>query len=210
MRAQWSALGTNFQAKYDLIKNAQDASTVVAQSTTQLIQDWMNGKNMPKVGIDPNSVQAFGTAVAQAAKTGNWTPSDPFAGLPTGSTITIKTAAFGGFIRGPGTSMSDSIPAMLSNGEYVINAAAVAAHGVSFFDAINFGGAGVGTVSTKAANRMSMGGSVGSGAASKTNNIQYNINVSVQGTNSSPDDIANKVMATIKQQQRINTTRRDI
>lgn len=34
------------------------------------------------------------------------------------------TVATGGYIRGPGTGTSDSIPAMLSNGEFVINAAA--------------------------------------------------------------------------------------
>ena len=32
--------------------------------------------------------------------------------------------SFGGFVSGPGSSISDSIPAMLSNGEFVINAAA--------------------------------------------------------------------------------------
>ncbi|MET3578205.1 hypothetical protein ABID19_001222 [Mesorhizobium robiniae] len=36
--------------------------------------------------------------------------------------------AGGGGVRGPGTSTSDSIPAMLSDGEYVVNAAATAKH----------------------------------------------------------------------------------
>jgi TP901 family phage tail tape measure protein len=36
--------------------------------------------------------------------------------------------ATGGYVSGPGTGKSDSIPAMLSNGEFVINAAATAAH----------------------------------------------------------------------------------
>lgn len=38
--------------------------------------------------------------------------------------------ATGGYISGPGTSTSDSIPAMLSDGEFVVNAAAVAQPGV--------------------------------------------------------------------------------
>ena len=38
---------------------------------------------------------------------------------------------------GPGTATSDSIPAWLSNGEYVIKAAAVARYGKSFFDSVN-------------------------------------------------------------------------
>lgn len=47
--------------------------------------------------------------------------------------------ADGGMITGPGTSTSDSIPAMLSNGEYVVNAAAVKKVGVGFLDGINSG-----------------------------------------------------------------------
>lgn len=40
----------------------------------------------------------------------------------------------GGIIRGPGTPISDSIPARLSDGEYVIPADVVKAKGVEFFD----------------------------------------------------------------------------
>ncbi|NUO35441.1 MAG: phage tail tape measure protein [Dermatophilaceae bacterium] len=45
--------------------------------------------------------------------------------------------ATGGYVSGPGTSTSDSIPAYLSDGEYVVKAAAVAKYGRSFFDAAN-------------------------------------------------------------------------
>lgn len=45
----------------------------------------------------------------------------------------------GGLIIGPGSSRSDSIPTMLSNGEYVINARAVDAIGLSNLDALNRG-----------------------------------------------------------------------
>lgn len=45
--------------------------------------------------------------------------------------------ADGGFVSGKGTSRSDSIPAMLSNGEYVINAAAVRKFGLNNLDKIN-------------------------------------------------------------------------
>ena len=38
----------------------------------------------------------------------------------------IKKYSFGGFVSGAGTARSDSIPAMLSNGEYVVNARATA------------------------------------------------------------------------------------
>lgn len=45
--------------------------------------------------------------------------------------------ADGGHIKGPGGSRTDSIPAMLSNGEYVMNARAVNAYGLSFMHGIN-------------------------------------------------------------------------
>jgi len=56
-----------------------------------------------------------------------------------GGLLSIFGLASGGSISGPGTSKSDSIPAMLSNGEYVINADAVNKFGTRFFDRLNFG-----------------------------------------------------------------------
>jgi hypothetical protein len=45
--------------------------------------------------------------------------------------------ADGGYISGPGSGTSDSIPARLSNGEYVVKAAAVSHWGIGAMDAIN-------------------------------------------------------------------------
>lgn len=47
--------------------------------------------------------------------------------------------ATGGYISGPGTSTSDSVPALLSNGEYVIRAAAVRKLGKHALDMLNRG-----------------------------------------------------------------------
>ena len=47
--------------------------------------------------------------------------------------------ATGGFIHGAGTSTSDSIPAMLSNGEFVVKASAVRKYGTGFLNAVNNG-----------------------------------------------------------------------
>ena len=46
--------------------------------------------------------------------------------------------ASGGYISGPGTGTSDSIPALLSNGEYVIRANAVKALGTDTLDKMNY------------------------------------------------------------------------
>ncbi|MFN3913875.1 MAG: phage tail protein [Aquabacterium sp.] len=49
----------------------------------------------------------------------------------------IKKFATGGLVSGPGSATSDSIPARLSAGEYVVRAAAVRQVGVAFLDSIN-------------------------------------------------------------------------
>jgi len=50
---------------------------------------------------------------------------------------TKRNYSLGGPVFGAGTATSDSIPAMLSNGEYVINAASVQAYGKEVFDQFN-------------------------------------------------------------------------
>lgn len=62
--------------------------------------------------------------------------------------------ADGGYISGPGTATSDSIPAMLSNGEYVIRAAAVQSLGVGLLDMLNRHG----SLHPVMANKYALGG----------------------------------------------------
>ena len=56
-----------------------------------------------------------------------------------GSLVSSLFAGFarGGYVSGPGTATSDSIPARLSAGEYVLQATAVSRLGVAFLDALN-------------------------------------------------------------------------
>jgi TP901 family phage tail tape measure protein len=51
--------------------------------------------------------------------------------------LSLQSKADGGLIKGPGSGTSDSIPAMLSNGEYVVKASAVGTYGVDFLNALN-------------------------------------------------------------------------
>lgn len=55
------------------------------------------------------------------------------------SATSVVGHATGGFIRGAGTSTSDSIPAMLSNGEFVVKASSVRKYGTGFLNAVNNG-----------------------------------------------------------------------
>jgi TP901 family phage tail tape measure protein len=98
--------------------------------------------------------------------------------------------AYGGYISGPGSATSDSIPAMLSNGEYVISAKAVQAAGVPMLDNINKMASG-GMVSYNVP-KMSSGGRVkfNEGGLASSSSSLYNINVSLSGTNLTADDVA--------------------
>lgn len=94
----------------------------------------------------------FGGMFGGGAPTGgidwaNQTPTGP-----------VLHQATGGYISGPGTGTSDSIPAWLSNGEFVINAKAVRGFGRGFFEMLNRGHA-------PGARRFADGGYVGGGAA---------------------------------------------
>jgi hypothetical protein len=63
--------------------------------------------------------------------------ADAFRRLRSGSEEAAPGFATGGRVRGPGTGTSDSIPAWLSNGEFVIRASAVKKYGAGFFAALN-------------------------------------------------------------------------
>lgn len=59
------------------------------------------------------------------------------AGFWSGLIGSFAGKAGGGAVRGPGTSTSDSIPTMLSDGEYVLRASAVSRLGMGFLDMLN-------------------------------------------------------------------------
>lgn len=83
-------------------------------------------------------IVSLAKAVIQAALFG----SGPFGGMFGGGGIgalIFGGKAEGGIVHGPGTSTSDSIPTMLSNGEYVVNARATAQNR-HLLEAINAGG----------------------------------------------------------------------
>lgn len=79
----------------------------------------------------------------------------------------------GGRVRGKGTSTSDSIPARLSDGEFVINAAAVNKYGADIFEGLN-------------AQRFATGGPVGSVAGGGVGlggpSIEFNVQNNAAGT----------------------------
>jgi hypothetical protein len=114
----------------------------------------------------------------------------------------VKKYATAGMVSGPGTGTSDSIPAMLSNGEYVIRAAAVQSVGTSFLDGINKMSAG-GIATKYSIPRMNMGGRVNMSNAghASTSNALYNINVTLNGTELTADDVARTIEERMRRMQ---------
>ena len=129
------------QQKINTISKIQQTSNQLAKDFSGAITDWITGaqsfgdamKNILQQLIS-QLIQAAIYATIIAACTGG---GGGFAAR--WSKAFGKGLATGGSVDGPGTGTSDSIPAMLSNGEYVLNAQAVDRLGVPFLNGLNTG-----------------------------------------------------------------------
>lgn len=129
------------QQKINTISKIQQTSNQLAKDFSGAITDWITGaqsfgdamKNILQQLI-AQLIQAAIYATIVAACTGG---GGGFAARWKGAFG--KCLATGGSVDGPGTGTSDSIPAMLSNGEYVLNAQAVDRLGVPFLNGLNTG-----------------------------------------------------------------------
>ena len=129
------------QQKINTISKIQQTSNQLAKDFSGAITDWITGaqsfgdamKSILKQLI-AQLIQAAIYATIVAACTGG---GGGFAARWKGAFG--KVFASGGSVDGPGTGTSDSIPAMLSNGEYVLNAQAVDRLGVPFLNGLNTG-----------------------------------------------------------------------
>ena len=125
-------------AFYDWITGAKTASQALKdfvqgliQNAVKLLAQWVGVYlTLLAFGLyDPHQASLAATKIVLGVGEG-------------GKTVTEMRGAghaTGGYITGPGTGTSDSIPAMLSNGEYVIRSAAVDRIGVGTLNAINSG-----------------------------------------------------------------------
>ncbi|MGW7239740.1 hypothetical protein [Streptomyces sp. NPDC054804] len=124
------------------IKNLQDK---IAQAKRDLAT--LNGKTA--------------TTYVKTVRLGGNSPwaSKPMPAAADGGFVRLAGGGPSGLVRGPGTSTSDSIPAWLSNGEYVVRASAVAKYGMGLLDAINSGRyqAGAGSAGADAGRGLAAG-----------------------------------------------------
>ena len=114
------------------------AINALAYLTNRYGKKWVNANLGAKA--DDNSASGAGAKLVAGAQT--YANKHPVVIRSMGGKIDVGGRATGGYIRGPGTGTSDSIPAMLSNGEYVIRASSVARYGLGMMDAINSGRVG--------------------------------------------------------------------
>ena len=149
--------------------------------------NWLVAK---PVSISGNSTGATAIKVSSANQTAN--------------TNGFVKFAKGGYISGAGGPTSDMIPAMLSNGEYVVKASSVSSYGKGMLDAINSKRFATGGL----INAYAIGGTVGNNDSGALNdNSVYNINVSA-ATNANPDEIAQAVMKAIQREKGSMSTNR--
>lgn len=189
------------QQKINTISKIQQTSNQLAKDFSGAITDWITGAKsfgdaMKSVlqQLISQLIQAALYATIVAACTGG---GGGFAARWKGAFG--KAFASGGSVAGPGTGTSDSVPAMLSNGEYVLNAQAVDRLGVPFLDGLNTG----------RLRGFASGGLVGSGGAynhsvnaassSSSRSSSITLNVSALDASSFADFLARGGMQVLKQ-----------
>lgn len=189
------------QQKINTISKIQQTSNQLAKDFSGAITDWITGaqsfgdamKSILKQLI-AQLIQAAIYATIVAACTGG---GGGFAAR--WKAAFGKGLASGGSVAGPGTGTSDSIPAMLSNGEYVLNAKAVDRLGVPFLNGLNTGRlrgfASGGLVGSGGAYNRPV--SVASSSSSTSNSIT--LNVSALDASSFADFLARGGMQVLKQ-----------
>ena len=123
MKSYWNDVGKSLgDAFYDIITGAKSAGDALADFVSDSIK---NALKMASEWLGLVAIFAIG--------------GNPAPGKAASKALFGMNFATGGYVAGPGTGTSDSIPAMLSNGEYVIRASAVRNIGVPTLNALNRG-----------------------------------------------------------------------
>ena len=190
------------------------AKTILQQFIGGVLKKWISSIGFIKQlneGLDKEAIAnaqkqaaALLTKAAAQAKvaTASLIAAMPFTAYGAGAIVAgqmkiaeagVIAKADGGPIFGPGTSHSDSVPAMLSNGEYVINADAAAQIGRTTLDALNSGHYPA----------FANGGNVGSSEPAPARNV--NLSISTLDASSFDDFLSRGGMDKIKQKLFDNT-----
>jgi phage-related minor tail protein len=174
-----SNLGSSlFGAATDAAASAGLMETAIATSSATGA-GLMGDSISMSAGIGAETISASmitaGTTAGEIISAAMISASSASAGANAGSSAigaAAVAAATGGYITGAGTSTSDSIPAKLSNGEYVVKAESVKKYGVDYLHAINTG----------RLHRYATGGLASNASSPKAPNI-YDENLTSRATN---------------------------
>lgn len=153
------------------------------KSASQALADFVRGLINNAVSILSEWLGVFAIYSAFPTLASGMTPAD----MANKTVFGIQKKATGGYITGAGTGTSDSIPAMLSNGEYVLRSSAVDRIGIGTLNAMNAG----------AVPQFSEGGSVGDVVSGGNNSV--NMSVSAVDSSSFMEFLKNGGMDSIKQ-----------
>ena len=153
------------------------------KSASQALADFVRGLINNAVAILSEWLGVFAIYSAFPTWASGMTPAD----MANKTVFGIQKHATGGYITGAGTGTSDSIPAMLSNGEYVLRSSAVDRIGIGTLNAMNAG----------AVPQFSEGGSVGDVVSGGNNSV--NMSVSAVDSSSFMEFLKNGGMDSIKQ-----------
>lgn len=153
------------------------------KSASQALADFVRGLINNAISILSEWLGVFAIYSAFPTLASGMTPAD----MANKTVFGIQKKATGGYITGSGTGTSDSIPAMLSNGEYVLRSSAVDRIGIGTLNAMNAG----------AVPQFSEGGSVGDVVSGGNNSI--NMSVSAVDSSSFMEFLKNGGMDSIKQ-----------
>lgn len=140
----------SWNAHVQFAQNAQKASDVFGGALQAMQAAGKEQTKEYKMMALAQAAIAQGMAVSKAFSAG-----DTWTGMALAATMAasigaqikqIKAASYatGGYVSGPGTSTSDSVPANLSDGEFVMRASAVKKWGVNRLKAMNEGRAPIG------------------------------------------------------------------
>lgn len=130
----WKEAGASMgEAFFDIVMGVKSAGAALQEFVTAIF------KNAMKIATEWLGLFAIYSIVGDPKLAARWAGHTLF-GMDFGSVTKGKFGfATGGYVSGPGSGTSDSIPARLSNGEYVINSRAVQAIGRNNLDVINAG-----------------------------------------------------------------------
>jgi hypothetical protein len=124
----WSTLAQTFDSAWQSIRSVFDAGWEAIKQGARAAWEFIRSTFIEPVIAGLNSLIEIAKKAASALGLAKSSGSEA---------ASAQSLARGGAVRGPGTGTSDSIPAWLSDGEFVMRSKAVKKYGLGFMHAIN-------------------------------------------------------------------------